>query len=157
MKNLLFPRKFKILGWFLFVPSILIGFMIIFLDFQFEFLNFKVFAIVSENLLDKKVYLSLIQNNLTDEIVSTFIILGALLISFSKLKVEDEYITKIRLEALVWATYANYLVLILAIVGIFGLPFLTVVVLNMFSLLLFFIFRFNYLIYQSKVSLKHEE
>jgi hypothetical protein len=85
------------------------------------------------------------------------LIIGAILIAFSKEKFEDEFISKIRLESLVWAIYLNYAVLILAIIFIYDMTFFWVIVLNMFTLLFFFIFRFNWALIKSKKQIRDEE
>ena len=51
-------------------------------------------------------------NNIADEIASILLIIGGILVAFSKTKDEDEYISKIRMESLIWATYVNYFILI---------------------------------------------
>ncbi len=35
----LFPYRFKKIGWFLLVPSVIIGFFVVFLDFEPKFLD----------------------------------------------------------------------------------------------------------------------
>ncbi|MGB3922738.1 MAG: hypothetical protein WBL00_02275, partial [Bacteroidales bacterium] len=97
------------------------------------------------------------ENNVLDEISSILLIIGALLIAFSKEKTEDEFISKIRLESLVWATYINYAILIFAIIFIYDMTFLWVLVFNMFTLLVFFLIRFNWALYKSKNQISNEE
>lgn len=85
----------------------------------------------------------------TDEIVAIGIILGLLLIAFSREKVEDEMISQLRLEALQWSVYANYLILTVAILAVYDLAFIDVMVYNMFTVLLVFVGRFRWLIYRN--------
>lgn len=75
-------------------------------------------------------------------------ILGGILIGFSKLQDEDEMISKIRYESLVWATYFNYGLILFFTLFIYGIPYLNILFYNMFTLLLFFIIRFHYMIYK---------
>ena len=75
----------------------------------------------------------------------------------SKEKIEDEYIAKTRLESLVWATYLNYCILLLALLFVYDMAFFWVMIFNMFTLLLFFIVRFNYLIFKLNKTESHEE
>lgn len=42
--------------------------------------------------------------------------MSSILVAFSKEKLEDEYISKIRLEFLVWSVYLNYAIFIFIIV-----------------------------------------
>ncbi len=82
---------------------------------------------------------------LLDEIISIFIIIGGLIVGFSKEKIEDEFIYKLRNDSLVWAIIFNYIVLLFAIVFVYDFTFFDVLVFNMFTPLLFFIVRFNFL------------
>ena len=93
-------------------------------------------------------------NNFTDEVACSGIIVSLILIAFSKEKIEDEAIQFFRLEALQWAVYANYLVLILSILLCYGVKFFIVMTYNMFTILIIFIIRFRFVLYQhTKVGL----
>ncbi len=85
------------------------------------------------------------------------IIISSLLVAFSEEKSEDEYISKIRLESLVWAVYFNFAILLLSFLFVYGLYFLWVMIFNMFTVLLFFIVRFNWQISKLKKSAYYEE
>ena len=74
-----------------------------------------------------------------------------------KEKTEDEFIAMIRLESLVWATYINYGVLILALIFVYDIPFFWVLVFNMFTTLIFFIIRYNWALNNSKKSIENEK
>ena len=63
---------------------------------------------------------------------------------------EDEFIEKIRLESLVWSVYANYILLLLAMVFLYNFDFLWFMTFNMFTILIFFIIRFNWQILKLK-------
>ena len=92
-----------------------------------------------------------------NEIQLTLALLGLLLLSFSKEKVEDEQIAQLRLDSLQWAVYFNYIVFFLLIFFSYGLSFLFYCMYNMLTLLLFFFARFRWKIYQINSSVKLEE
>jgi hypothetical protein len=94
-----------------------------------------------------------VHNNLLNEITGLLIITSAFLVAFSKEKQEDEFISKIRLESLVWAVYLNYAILIIALLFIYDMSFMWVIIFNMFTILFFFIARFNWEVYKLKKSL----
>ena len=96
-------------------------------------------------------------NNVLNEICGVLIILSGLLVAFSKEKEEDELISMIRLESLVWATYWNYAILLLGFVLVYDMAFLTVMVFNMFTILILFIIKFNWALHKLKKSLLYEE
>lgn len=155
--NYLFPNRFKKIGWFLFVPGVILGLLFLIFEPDIDFLNIKVLSIAEKSIFSDAKYFSISENNVLDEIASILLIVGAIFIAFSKEKIEDEFIAKIRLESLVWATYINYAILLIAIIFIYDLTFLWVLVFNMFTLLFFFLIRFNWALYKSKNQISNEE
>ena len=126
---------------------------------EYEYPNWemKVFPLIGENDIFSKPPFEWSENNISDEIAAVLLIIGGILVSFSKTKDEDEYISKIRMESLIWATYVNYGVLILAIFFVFDLSFFSVLIYNMFTILFFFIIRFHYVLYKTKRGIGNEE
>lgn len=155
--NYLFPNRFKKIGWLLFIPGIILGIIFLMSQADIDFLNVKVFSIAEQPIFGKTVFFSITENNILDEIIGLLLIIGAILIAFSKEKSEDEFISKIRLESLVWATYINYAILIITIIFIYDMIFFWVLVFNMFTVLIFFIIRFNWALYKSKNQIRDEE
>lgn len=155
--KLLFPYRFKRIGWILLVSSAILGILYLFFDYELNFLDLQVFAIYSEEIFEDTVRFGFDRNNITDEISAILFIIGAIFVAFSKEKQEDEFIAKTRLESLVWATYVNYIILIFCFLFFYSLGFLYVMIFNMFTILIFFIIRFYYILYMSKKSLSHEK
>ena len=155
--NYLFPNHFKKIGWLLFIPGILLGIVYLIYQSDISLFDIKVFAIAEKVIFNDADFFTISENNVLDEISSILLIIGALLIAFSKEKTEDEFISKIRLESLVWATYINYAILILAIIFVYDMTFFWVLVFNMFTLLVFFLIRFNWALYKSKNQIGNEE
>ena len=160
--NYLLPNRFKLIGWIILIPSLVLCILFFIFEFEPDFLNIKLYAFAKEstNFLTGstiKEYFTFVKTNALDEILALSLIISALFVAFSKEKDEDEFISKIRLESLVWATYVNYAILFFSIIFIFGISFLWVMVINMFTILLFFIIRFNWLIHKSKKIGKNEE
>ena len=81
-----------------------------------------------------------------DEIMSLLMIAGLMIVSFSRLKIEDERVTQIRLESLQWGIYTNYLALALCILLVYGGAFFTVMTYSMFTPLIIFLLRFYWLL-----------
>jgi len=155
--NYLFSNKYKPIGWFILIPSAIIGFTIILLDFEPEFLTFNLPALFIDEFFGEKYLFGVVKNNILNEIIGVLIIMSSLMVAFSKEKSEDEYISKIRLESLVWAVYVNYGVLLVAFFCIYNIAFLWVMTFNMFTTLLFFIIRFNWQITKLKKLATNEE
>ncbi len=151
--HFLFPNKYKKIGWVLFVPSMIIQLIAILFEVNLDYyLNVKVLALYQDTFDNKSHFFSIIQNSITDELLTICLIIGGILICFSKLKNEDEYISKIRYESLVWSTYLNYGLIVFFTVFLYGMPYLNVLFYNMFTLLFFFIIRFHYMIYKLNTS-----
>lgn len=156
--NFLLPNKFKTVGWILFIPCLLISLLISISSFNIEnYLTIKVFAVFNDALFQSKQYFSVIENSIVDELLLFGLIVGGIMIGFSKLKTEDEFTSKIRYESLVWATYFNYGLILLFTVFVYGMPYLNVLFYNTFTLLLFFIVRFHYSIYKLNKSFSDDE
>jgi len=150
----LLPHKFKIFGWILFAISILLYISdIAFGDIPL-LAKAKILCVYHsddfpfvKNPPNK--FFQMQEVNLEPDIIGILLITGCLLVAFSRLKVEDEYTAKIRLESLVWATFANFILLILAILTIWGRDFITVMEYNMVTILILFVIRFHYVLFQS--------
>ncbi|MCF6181372.1 hypothetical protein [Lutibacter sp.] len=154
----LFSHKLKPFGWILFSVGIVLGIILLINNFDYPNWKINVFSIFGRPAIfssTKSFAWGL--NNVADEIASILIIVGGILVSFSETKEEDEYISKIRMESLIWATYVNYIVLLLAVIFVFDMAFFNVMIFNMFTILFFFIIRFHFLLYKTKSLISNEE
>jgi hypothetical protein len=88
--------------------------------------------------------------NLTDELAFLGIIIGLLMISFSRHINEDELISKIRLESWQWAVIIHYMLLLVINFTTYRFGFVFTVTFNAFTLLLVYILRFYYSLYMLK-------
>jgi len=82
--------------------------------------------------------------------------IGLFLIAFSKEKIEDEQIMMLRRDSLQWAVYVNYIVLITVLIFTEHMEIGHIMLLNMWTLLLFFIIRFQWAIIRNNMSAKSE-
>jgi L-asparagine transporter-like permease len=149
----LFPYRFKKLGWIIFIPVALFGLTYLIFDIPLE-IKTKVLAIFSYSISllsdSSDGFFKIIMNDITDEIISVLLIISLLFIDFSKEKQEDEFIAQLRLKALVWATYVNYGILLFAILFVYSIPFFWVLVFNIFTILIFFLISFKWMLYKTK-------
>ena len=153
--NYLISNKFKPFGWILFALGIIAGIFLYIAEYESDALTIKVLSIYSESFIgNEKSFFQITENSILDELIALAIIIGGLIVGFSKEKVEDEFIYKLRKDSLVWAIIFNYAVLIFTIIFVYDLTFFDVLVFNMFTPLIFFVFRFNFLKHKS---LNHEE
>lgn len=156
--NYLFPNSFKKGSGIIFLLSVLglIFVPIINRDAETIKLEINVFAVLyDEGLLTKS--LGWIKDDIFPEIIGIVLILSGIIFAFSKEKTEDEMVSKIRLESLVWATYVNYACLLFCILFIYGISFFNIMVYNMFTLLLIFIIRFHWILFHNNTLPRDEE
>ena len=157
MQSILLPNRYKVIGWILLIPSFLLGLYLLFFGFEPNWAKAKVLSIFPNNLMGEKGFFKMQEINITQTLIGVLFIIGGLLIMFSKEKIEDEYITKIRLTSLLWAVFINYILLILAFIFVYNLAFISVMICNMFTILIIFIIRFHFLLYKNSKNLVSEK
>ncbi len=152
----LVSNKFKKPGWMLFCIGVILGIIHSTNGYESKALTTKVLSLLHYDtfLSQENSILRLIENSIVDELITIMIVIGGLLICLSKEKIEDEFITKIRLDSLVWAILVNYSILLFATIFIYDIRYFHVLVYNVFTPLLMFIIRFNYMVYKKS---NHEE
>lgn len=155
--KLLLPNKYKLIGWCLLIPATIMGLILIFTDYDAFPIRAKVFAIFNEELFEEKQSFSFIETNITNTVVGVLFIVGAMFVGFSKEKREDEFIAKLRLSSLLWSVWVNYILLLLGFLFIYGAAFFTVMIYNMFTVLIIFIVRFNYILHTNSKSVSDEK
>lgn len=153
--SLLFPNKYKKIGWFLLVPAFFAGMYLSFYDFELRWIDGKMISIFPTFFNDN--YFSVIKVDFTNTIVGALFIIGGLLVGFSKEKNEDEFISNIRLSSLLWAVFVNYVLLLIGFIFIYETAFLNIMTYNMFTVLIIFIVRFNFILYKNSKSLTNAE
>jgi len=155
----LFSHKYKPLGWVLFIVGSLIGVFVLFDSNHLPVWEVNVFPLFGDGSFmgNGNPSFTWSKNDIVDEIAALLIVIGGILVAFSKTEDEDEFISKIRMESLIWATYVNYIVLLIAVLFVFDMAFFNVMIVNMFTILVFFIVRFHYVLYKSKKGVLNEE
>lgn len=141
--NFLIPHKYRNLGWVLAILSFALGVIELMYEIRPQFLEINMPSIFINNFFGSFELFGFVEANILSDLCGITLIVALILIAFSKEKEEDEYIMKIRLESLVWAVYVNYAILILAFIFIYNMSFFWVMTANMFTVLVFFIIRYN--------------
>lgn len=153
----LFPNKYKTVGWLILIPATILGIILIATDFDGLSINAKVYAIFNNDLFSKSMKFGWIDTNITNTVVGVLFIIGAVLVGFSREKKEDEFIASIRYSSLQWAVMVNYIILIFFFLFVWGTSFMYVMIYNMFTVLIIFLIRFNYILYRNSKSVSDEE
>jgi len=139
----LLSYRFKKLSFIIFITSLLTLIISMMIDWTPNSFKVPVFAIFSQEILQDSIYFEWIESNVWYDLLCLLIIVFGIVFAFSEEKIEDEYISNLRLRSLIKAVYCNYAILILAIIFIYNLSLFTVLLLNMLSTLLLFILFFQ--------------
>lgn len=139
----LLPNYLKIPGWVIFSIGVIFGIWFFAFDEVFD-LRMWMPALHNSFPMDSNSGLfKLVNNSIIDEIAGTFIIIGSIFIAFSKEKIEDEYIMKIRLESLVWAVIINSAIMVFCILTLYGMSFTIATEFNLVTVLILFVIKFQ--------------
>jgi hypothetical protein len=155
--RLLFPHSFKMLGWLLAIPSFILMIFVLHFQFTFPFLSHTFTNRPNLNIGSNDWLFNIDQHNFTVEVGGVLLIIGLLMIAFSKERVEDERVAQLRMESLLLAVYVDMVLLIVCIILFYSGLFLIMITYNICTTLIFFIVRFNLFMYLEKRNLKKEK
>jgi hypothetical protein len=150
----LFPHQLRSLGWILALPGFVLGYLSVYRGYKIPSFGLSVWP-------KSAAFHGPVYQDLTNTLALVLVIVGLFLVAFSKEKKEDELTTKMRQNALYWAVlinYITYLVWLLATITMELLKLdkdplgpladiLGMSIYNLFTPLVIFIIRYNYLRY----------
>ncbi|MDR0811142.1 MAG: hypothetical protein LBN23_02545 [Paludibacter sp.] len=147
-KQFLLPHKCKFIG----LGVLALGLVMFFFksDFWEHLLTFD----ISQNPYFMWAYGGEIENVGTS-IVFTYtiqillIVGGGLLTMFAKEKIEDEYTTSIRLQAIMLSVLVNYIIILLTDIFLYGTAFLYVMTYNFYTVIILYVIIFNVLLFKN--------
>jgi len=137
MNTYLLPYPVKFAGMLLTFAGILMGAAYLWLGFRF---TMPVFAIFS-SFLETKMFV-IFNTNFADELTLLLLVTGLVLIVFSREKNETRFLGNAREKAMAKAMITNNIFLLVSILFVYGSGFIGILVINLFSFLLFFLFFF---------------
>lgn len=150
----LLPTRFKVIGWIMAIPSAIVLFFYLFRHpwdaappQPFRFFN-DIWANVLDIFGGGELYAA---------VCMVVLMVGLLFIAFSKEKIEDEYITKLRGDSLIWAVIVNAVLLIVLSLFIYGGWFLYVSFFNLYTVLILFILKFHIVLHHFSKETRYEE
>ncbi len=143
-KNWLLPYGFKWVGWFLLAIAVPVGIWAAAIGFNYQ----EVALLNALQLSDKP----LINNHLV-----LWMWLGAIFVACSREKIEDEMISRIRLNALLFALYIQAAFIIVATFLFNSLDFLNVMVYNLVSFPIIFVGAYRVMLWQIRKEASYEE
>ena len=137
--NYLFNYKYKKISGWIFYLLIPVGLFLLLTERIQDIFVVNVFSIFSYEWFGSEPKgFGWIENGLGDEIFTLLIIVSGLINSFSKEKIEDELISRIRLESLSLSLFISYGLIIIATFLVFNINYMYVLVFNLFLIILLF-------------------
>ena len=115
----LLPWIFKYLSIIFLAIASILAYVRFSLNIRPKILDFKVFAIHSK-FIETKTF-SVIPNNMSEEIIGIFLLIGFYFLAFSKEKHEFPETNKIRLQSFLLTTCINTVLLIFAFMFFYGI------------------------------------
>jgi len=144
--NYLFNYKYKKISGWIFYLLIPVGLFLLLTERIQDIFVVNVFSIFSyEWIGSERTGFGWIENGLGDEFFTLLIIVSGLINSFSKEKIEDELISRIRLESLSLSLFISFGLIIVSTFLVFNINYMYVLVFNLFLIILLFnlIFKFR--------------
>jgi hypothetical protein len=150
----LFPHQLRPLGWLLALPGLVLGYFVLYRDFKIPGFDISIWP-------RSPFFHGPIEQDLTKTLALMLLIVGLFLVAFSKEKKEDELTARMRQNALYWAVLINYMIYLVWLLVTISLELLKLdkdplgpladilgmSTYNLFTPLVIFIARYNYLRY----------
>jgi amino acid transporter len=156
-KSYLFPTYFQKIGWIIMLP--LLAYLLIQIVFGVDLdFDFKMPAFITDNGIlgfgeqdqSGTITFTMAKTSFQATLFSVLMIVGCCFIAFAKKKDEDEYISKIREQSLVWSMLMGYTIFILLTLLVYGMPYIYVIMYDIDIFLLLFLCKFNYELWKLK-------
>lgn len=154
-EQLLFPHKFKIIGWLLFIPGLIGALLfIVFKWFPFE-LTATVYSIFNPD--GENGFSMFIPNHdIRDEIIVMLMSIGGILVAYSAEKDENDLVKSIRLNSFKWSFFLGMVFIVITTPWIYEFSYLRIMMYNMYAPLIIYILKFNITLYYRKNQHKNE-
>ena len=147
--NYLFNYKYKKISGWIFYLLIPVGLFLLLTERIQDIFVVNVFSIFSyEWIGSERTGFGWIENGLGDEIFTLLIIISGLVNSFSKEKIEDELISRIRLESLSLSLFISFGLIIISTFLVYHITYMYVLVFNLFLIISLFNLIFKYRLFK---------
>lgn len=152
-KDLLLPYGLKKIGWIILIPTLLLGILMLIDDFD----GFPTFLLPAKGSACYGILVSDTMGRVLNNIALVGICIGGILVACSRERIEDEMISRIRLNALLTALYINYALLVAAALCTYDTKFLYIMIYNLLTMLLIFLAVFRWKLWRLKRAVENEE
>ncbi len=155
-KRFLIANEWKKWGWIFFLGAIALYICDIYFHYSINIMIPYLTEFTSSNANNNYYYFDWAVRDITVTLSIIMAIIGLLMITFCRDRIEDELSGQFRLDALSWAIVLNYILFIIVEWGVWGPCNYNLLVYTMFTPFIIFIVRFNYLKYKMRKSLANE-
>ena len=152
----LFPNKLKIPALIVFIISAILFIPSYSYENELFSVHATVFSFIAEYPFGETMYFTWLNDEISNEIITTLYIISGIILAFSKEKIEDEFIQTIRFKSLVQSTYFTYVITLICVFFTYGVPFFSVVTLLIFVNLIFLNIIYYTKLYIYKKQFSHE-
>ena len=147
--NYLFNYKYKKISGWIFYLLIPVGLFLLLTERIQDIFVVNVFSIFSyEWIGSERTGFGWIENGLGDEVFTLLIIVSGIVNSFSSEKIEDELISRIRLESLSLSLFISFELIIISTFLVYNLNYMYVLISNLFLIILLFNLIFKFRLYK---------
>ena len=147
--NYLFNYKYKKISGWIFYLLIPVGLFLLLTERIQDIFVVNVFSIFSyEWIGSERTGFGWIENGLGDEVFTLLIIVSGIVNSFSSEKIEDELISRIRLESLSLSLFISFGLIIISTFLVYNLNYMYVLISNLFLIILLFNLIFKFRLYE---------
>jgi len=147
--NYLFNYKYKKISGWIFYLLIPVGLFLLLTERIQDIFVVNVFSIFSyEWIGSERTGFGWIENGLGDEVFTLLIIVSGIVNSFSSEKIEDELISRIRLESLSLSLFISFGLIIISTFLVYNLNYMYVLISNLFLIILLFNLIFKFRLYK---------
>ena len=146
--NYLFNYKYKKISGWIFYLLIPVGLFLWLTERIQDIFVVNVFSIFSYEWIGSRTGFGWIENGLGDEVFTLLIIVSGIVNSFSSEKIEDELISRIRLESLSLSLFISFGLIIISTFLVYNLNYMYVLISNLFLIILLFNLIFKFRLYK---------
>ena len=147
-KSYLLPVGFKKAGLWMVFPFLAL--CVLYLCDVMDGVNFTVFDVWMPALVGYSGWFTIEDTNLIDEIAMLGLLVSLVFIGLSRERDEDEMTAHIRMQSFVWSAWATSAAIALGIFFVYGIEFVTFMLVAMYLYLMLYAIKFNLAMYRER-------
>ena len=147
-KSYLLPVGFKKAGLWMVFPFLAL--CVLYLCDAMDGVNLTVFNVWMPALVGYSGWFTIEDTNLIDEIAMLGLLVSLVFIGLSRERDEDEMTAHIRMQSFVWSAWATSAVIAFGIFFVYGLEFVTFMLVAMYLYLALYAIKFNLAMYRER-------